>query len=60
MAEQAKALIDAGTAAKDSGLIEHYEEAVKLLANASAFTCEDAVELIDELTGHLSVYTAAE
>lgn len=60
MAEQAKALIDAGTAAKDSSLIEHYEEAVKLLANASAFTCEDAVELIDELTGHLSVYTAAE
>lgn len=60
LADQAKALIDAGTAAKDSGLIEHYEEAVKLLANASAFTCEDAVELIDELTGHLSVYTAAE
>lgn len=56
MADQAKALIDAGTAAKDSGLIEHYEEAVKLLADTGAVTSEEATELIEELTGHLSVY----
>ena len=33
LVEQAKALIDDGTAANDSGLIEHYEEAQALLAH---------------------------
>lgn len=59
MTEQAKALIDAGTAANDSGLIEHYQEALELLASA-AVTSEEAAELIEELTGHLSVYISSE
>ena len=56
LAEQAKALIDAGTAANDSGLIEHYEEAQELLADVSGATSAQAADLISELTEHLSVY----
>lgn len=52
---QAKALIDSGVAANDSGLIEHYEEAAELLADASA-TSTAVVELVSELNSHLSVY----
>ena len=57
LAEQAKALIDDGTAANDSGLIEHYEEAQALLADVGSATSTEAAELISELTEHLSVYT---
>lgn len=59
LAEQAKTLIANGTAANDSGLIEHSEEAQELLANVGAFTSAQAAELISELTGHLSVYVTA-
>lgn len=59
LAEQAKALIEAGTASNDSGLIEHSEEAWEMLADIGAFTSAEAAELISELTGHLSVYIAA-
>lgn len=59
LAAQARSLIDAGTAANDSGLVEHYGEAQELLANVSAFNSEEAAELIEELTGHLSVYVSA-
>ena len=52
---QAKSLIDSGVAANDSGLIEHYEEAVELLADSSA-TSAAVVELVSELNSHLSVY----
>lgn len=57
LVEQAKALIDDGTAANDSGLIEHYEEAQALLADVGSATSTEAAELISELTEHLSVYT---
>lgn len=57
LAEQAKALIDDGTAANDSRLIEHYEEAQALLADVGSATSTEAAELISELTEHLSVYT---
>lgn len=57
LAEQAKALIDDGTAANDSGLIEHYEEAQALLADVGSATSTEAADLISELTEHLSVYT---
>ena len=57
LAEQAKALIDDGTAANDSGLIEHYEEAQALLADVGSATSTEAAALISELTEHLSVYT---
>ena len=57
LVEQAKALIDDGTAANDSGLIEHYEEAQALLADVGSATFTEAAELISELTEHLSVYT---
>lgn len=57
LAEQAKALIDDGTAANDSGLIEHYEEAQALLADVGSAISTEAAELISELTEHLSVYT---
>lgn len=56
LAEQAKALIDNGTAANDSGLIEHYEEAQELLADVGSATSAQAADLISELTEHLSVY----
>lgn len=59
LVEQAKALIENGTAANDSGLIEHYEEAAELLEDSTA-TSAVAAELITELTSHLSVYTANE
>lgn len=52
---QAKVYIDSGVAANDSGLIEHYEEAVALLADAGA-TSSAVVGLVSELNGHLSVY----
>lgn len=53
---QAAALFESNEAAKnDSGLNEHYEEALTLLADANA-TASEAAELISELTGHLSVY----
>ena len=52
---QAKMYIDSGAVANDSGLIEHYEEAVALLADSSA-TSTAVVELASELNGHLSVY----
>lgn len=54
---QAKVLIDSGVAANDSGLIEHYEEAVELLADAGA-TSAAVVELVSELNSHLSVYNS--
>lgn len=57
LVEQAKALIDDGTAANDSRLIEHYEEAQALLADVGSATSTEAAELISELTEHLSVYT---
>lgn len=57
LVEQAKALIDDGTAANDSGLIEHYEEAQALLADVGSATSTEAADLISELTEHLSVYT---
>ena len=57
LVEQAKALIDDGTAANDSRLIEHYEEAQALLADVGSATFTEAAELISELTEHLSVYT---
>lgn len=56
LTEQAAALVK-GAAAGDSGLIEHYEEALELLADAASSNSEEAAELITELTGHLSVYT---
>lgn len=60
LTEQAKALIEDGTAAKDSGLIEHYEEAQELLADAGSATSAEAADLISELTEHLSVYILAD
>ena len=57
LVEQAKALIDDGTAANDSRLIEHYEEAQALLADVGSATFTEAAKLISELTEHLSVYT---
>ncbi|MGM9605104.1 MAG: hypothetical protein ACI3XG_08555, partial [Faecousia sp.] len=54
--EQAKALIEGGAAANDSGLIEHYEEAQELLADVNSATSAEAADLISELTEHLSVY----
>ena len=57
LVEQAKALIDDGTAANDSRLIEHYEEAQALLADVGSATSTEAADLISELTEHLSVYT---
>lgn len=55
---QAAALFESNEAAKnDSGLNEHYEEALELLADENA-TASEAAELISELTGHLSVYVA--
>lgn len=59
LTEQAKSLIDAGTAANDSGLVEHYNEARELLADPTASNSEEAAELISELTSHLSVYVTA-
>lgn len=58
LTEQAGALVK-GAAAGDSGLIEHYEGALALLADVDSSNSEEAAELISELTGHLSVYTAA-
>lgn len=55
LVEQAKTLIDNGTAAKDEGVKEHYAEALELLADPNATAAETA-ELITDLTGHLSVY----
>lgn len=55
LALQAKALIDSGAAANDSGLIEHYEEAAELLAGSDA-TSAEVVELVSELNSHISVY----
>lgn len=52
---QAKSLIDSGAAANDSGLIEHYEEAVELLED-SGDTSAAVVELVTELNSHISVY----
>lgn len=60
LVEQAKALIDAGTAANDSGLIEHYEEAQELLADVGGATSAEAADLISELTEHLSVYVLSD
>lgn len=59
LAGQAKALIDSGTAAHDSGLIEHYEEAQALLADVNGATSAEAADLISELTSHLSVYISS-
>lgn len=56
LVEQAKALIEDGTAANDSGLTEHYEEAQALLADTASATSAQAADLISELTEHLSVY----
>ncbi len=55
LALQAKLFIDSGAAAEDSGLIEHYEEAVALLADENA-TSSAVVETANELNSHLSVY----
>lgn len=55
---QAAALFESNEAAKnDSGLNEHYEEALELLADENT-PASEAAELISELTGHLSVYVA--
>lgn len=59
LVESAKALIEGGTAANDDGLIEHYEEALELLASDNATTAE-AAELLTELPSHLSVYVTQE
>lgn len=53
---QAAALFESNETAKnDGGLNEHYAEALELLADNEA-TSTEAVELISELTEHLSVY----
>lgn len=53
---QAAELFESNETAKaDSGLNEHYEEAIELLADENA-TASEAAELISELTSHLSVY----
>ncbi len=57
---QAQALIEAGTAASDNGLTEHYAEGAAMLANVDAATSAEAADLISELTDHLSVYAAGE
>lgn len=59
LVEQAKTLIDNGTAANDAALIEHCDEAVEMLTDSEA-TSAEAAELITDLTGHVSVYTTTE
>ena len=46
-------------AANDAGLIEHYGEALEMLADSGAVSA-DAAELITDLTGHLSVYITSD
>ncbi|MGM9607664.1 MAG: S-layer homology domain-containing protein [Oscillospiraceae bacterium] len=59
LVDQAKTLIENGTAAQDEGLIEHYEEAIEMLEDSTA-TSAEAAELITDLTGHLSVYITSD
>ena len=59
LAEQAGELIESGVAANDAGLIEHYGEALEMLADSGAVSA-DAAELITDLTGHLSVYITSD
>lgn len=59
LVDQAKTLIENGTAAQDDGLIEHYEEATEMLEDNTA-TSAEAAELITDLTGHLSVYITSD